>query len=90
MGQAVTIAMQGTLQLSIDGSPSKRPLEVKVGDMSLDLDYLMEKGLLRVRPDGKAEIELSGLTFTLVIDSQEVLSRGSAAIVAGLEEKLRE
>jgi hypothetical protein len=60
-----------------------------VHGMDLDFDYLMEHHHMRMRPDGKAEIELSGLVFTLILDGAEVLSRGGDAIVAGLEKEIR-
>lgn len=89
MGQRVTIAMQGTLQLSLDGSPSRRPVNVMIPDMQLDLDFLMREGHLKLRDDGKAEIALPALTFTLFIDADEILQKGADAIVVGLERELQ-
>ncbi len=86
MGKQVTLAMKGRLQLSIDGSTTPRPLDVAIEDIRLDLDYLMENGMLKLDEDpNKVNIELRGVLMRLTIDADEVLSRGGAAIVAGIE-----
>lgn len=90
MGQTVTIGMQGTLALSLDGSPMPRPLEVDIGGLEVDLAHLMERGLLTMhdKDPSKVRIRLEGVTLTFVMGAEELLSRGGAAIVDELEELL--
>lgn len=88
MGSEVTIAMRGKLQLSIDGSKTPRPLDVAIEDIRIDLEHLMERDQLRMVSPGKVEVELRNVTLRLTLDADEVLSRGSAAIVEGFEESL--
>jgi hypothetical protein len=87
MGQRVTIAMNGKLTLSIDGTPTPKPLEVAIEGIHLDLDYLMENQLLQIQESdpSKVVIELQNVTLKLAVDANEVLSRGAAAIVTGME-----
>lgn len=85
VGQKVTLAIKGTLQLSIDGSPTKRPLDVSIPSLEIDLDHLMERGALTLRGD-KVDIQLTEVTLRLTLDADAVLSRGESAIVTGLEE----
>ncbi len=89
MGQEVTIAMAGTLRLSLDGIPSKRPLEVAIEDITLDLEELMADGLLKIDlGTDRAVLLLEGVTLTLSLDAEEVLSRGGVAIMDGIEQDL--
>lgn len=92
MGQKVTIAMTGRLQLSIDGSPQTRPLDVQLGGIELDLDYLMQNDHLKFDAEkpGKVAIKLENVGMTLLLDADEILSRGAAAIVVGLEKEISE
>ena len=87
MGQKLTLSMNGKLRLSVDGSPSRLPLTVDIEDFVLDLDTLMQQGLLTMTPDrpDRVQVTLRGVEMTLTLDSRDVLSRGGAAIVAGLE-----
>lgn len=92
MGQKlITLDMKGRLQLSIDGSPTTRPLDVTISGVELDLDELMREGHLVIdeRDPSKVLIDLpSSIPFRLALEADEVLSRGSEAIVRGLEESL--
>lgn len=89
MGQTMTIGMSGTLQLSIDGASTSRALEVDIGGIKLDLDYLMEQGLLQIgENDQKVAITLDGVSLVLKLDADEVLSRGGSAIIDGLQKDL--
>jgi hypothetical protein len=91
MGQAMTVGMRGRLQLSIDGSSTARPLDVDIGGIRLDLDKLMASGCIQFSDDpSKVKVRLTDVTFWLLLDADEVLSRGAAAIVHGLEEVLQE
>ena len=89
MGQTMTIGMSGTLQLSIDGASTSRALEVDIGGIKLDLDYLMRNGLMNIgEKDSKVSIRLEGVSLTLKLDADEVLSRGGSAIIDGLQKDL--
>ncbi len=85
MGQRVTLAINGTLKLSIDGSPTPRPLDVQIPALEIDLDRLMEQKQLTLRGD-KVDIQLSEVTLKLTLDADAILSRAESAIVTGLEE----
>ena len=86
MGPEVTIAMSGTLQLTLDGVPSKRPLEVAIEDIRLHLPDMMESGMLKIDPvTDRAVLILEDVTLTLSLDAEEVLSRGGVGIMDGIE-----
>ena len=86
MGPEVTIAMSGTLQLSLDGIPAKRPLEVAIEEIVLHLPDMMESGMLKLdqRTD-RVVLTLENVTLTLSLDAEEVLPRGGVGIMDGVE-----
>lgn len=88
MGQRVTLAMNGKLTMTLDGSPTSRPLEVDIQGLQLDLDYLMANDHLQHRDDGRVGITLEGVTLTLALDAEEIISRGFDSIMAGIEEEI--
>lgn len=81
------MGISGRLDLSLDGSPSPRPMDVSITTM-LDLDALMAEGKLTMDPDdpSKVRISLEGVTLGFTLDAHEVLSRGANAIVEWAEE----
>ena len=86
MGPEVTIAMSGTLQLSLDGIPSRRPLEVAIEDIVLHLPDMMEAGMLKLdSTTDRVVLTLENVTLTLSLDAQEVLTRGGVGIMDGIE-----
>lgn len=90
MGQKVTLSLKGSLELKMDGMPTARPLAVNIEGLDLDLDALMEQGMITLDADSSdMSVELQGVTLTFVLDADEILSRGSSAIVRGLEELVK-
>jgi hypothetical protein len=66
-------------------------LDVAIEGIQLDLDYLMAHDCIQFNKDpSKMEIKLTDVVLRLSLDANEVLSRGAAAIVRGLEEVLQE
>lgn len=85
MGQKVTLSLRGTLQLSIDGSPTARPLEVGIPALEVDLENLMATGAMRLDGD-KVNVELRDVVLSLRTDAEPFLTRAESAIVTGFEE----
>lgn len=89
MGQEVTIAMSGTLKLSLDGIPSRRPLEVAIEGINVNFPEMMEEGTLTIDAvTDRAILILERVTLTLSLDAEEVLSRGGMAIMDGIEQEI--